>query len=360
MKGLRKLKQFYSRYERYLIPGALIFGFITDVLTFRFINFTVAMSLLFAQLLFIGVNIVVINFHEEKKIAGKFFSYWRVLAPLFLQYSFGNLFSALLIFYSHSGSFFASWPFIIVIVFLMIGNEIFRTYNTRPTIQISVYFFALFSFLNLLFPNILNSLGTKIFLGSGVISLVLIFSFITFLSSYISRVEKRKKTLFFSVGVIFLVMNLFYFLNLIPPIPLSIRNVGVYHEVRRIDNQYEVLGENCGNWLQCFLYHDRRHISTDRQKMYLFSAVYAPEGMELNVVHEWQRFDDEIKRWETIANIPFSVIGGREVGYRWYTYYMVYSGFWRVNIKTNDGKTIGRKNFYIFQNGNTKKVKEVI
>jgi hypothetical protein len=360
MKRLKKLKQFYNRYERYLIPGALIFGFVTDVLTFRFINFTAAMLLLLFHLLFIGTNISIINLYEEKKIAGKLFSYWRVLAPLFLQYSFGNLFSAFLIFYSHSGSFFASWPFIIVIIFLMIGNEIFRKYNIRPTIQISVYFFALFSYLNLLFPNMLNNLGTAIFLGSGIISLTVISFFVIFLSSYTSQVNEKKKIVFMSIGSIFLAMNIFYFLNLIPPIPLSIQNVGAYHEIRRVGNTYEVTGENCGNFLRCFLYHDKRHIRSERQILYLFTSVHAPSEMELNVVHEWQIFDNHKKRWETVASIPFSVVGGRDIGYRWYTYYTVYPGYWRVNIKTEDGKTIGRKNFYVFYRENIRRVKETI
>jgi hypothetical protein len=360
MKGLRKLKHFYNRYERYLIPGALIFGFLTDALTFHLINFTAAMLLLLFHLLFSGVNISVINFYEEKKISGKFFSYWRVLAPLFLQYSFGNLFSAFLIFYSHSGSFFASWPFIIVIIFLMIGNEIFRKYNTRPVIQISVYFFALFSYLNIVFPSLLKNLSVFIFLGSGVISLLVVFFFVTFLSFYILQIKEKRKMIFVSVFGIFLAMNTFYFLNLIPPIPLSIKTSGVYHDIKRVGNGYLVTREDCGNMIRCFLYHERRYIRGEREVLYLFSAVHAPSEMNLNVVHEWQRLSDEKKKWETVANIPFSVVGGREVGYRWYTYYSVYPGYWRVNIKTEDGKTIGRKNFYVFYKENIKRNEEAI
>ena len=338
----------------------MIFGFVTDVLTFRLINFNTAMILLSSHLLFVGINIGVINFYEAKKIAGKFFSYWRVLAPLFLQYSFGNLFSAFLIFYSHSGSFFASWPFIVVIIFLMVGNEIFRTYNIRPTIQISVYFFALFSYLNLLFPNIFNDLGTKMFLGSGFISLFIILFFIVTLSSFIPEVREKKKNIFFSVGVIFFIMNLFYFLNLIPPIPLSIQKVGIYHEIERVNNNYEGITESCGNWFQCSFYHEKRHIRGDRQKLYLFSAVFAPEGMKLNVVHEWQKFNYDKKSWENAGDISFSVVGGREYGYRWYTYNTVSPGFWRVNVKTSDGKTIGRKNFYVLGEENVKRVRRDI
>ena len=268
MNRLRKLKRFYERYERYLIPGALIFGFVTDVLTFKLINFTAAMILLAGHLVFIKANISIINLYEAKKVAGKLFSYWRVLAPLFLQYSFGNLFSAFLIFYSYSGSFFASWPFIIVIIFLMIGNEIFRKYNTRPIIQISVYFFALFSYLNLLLPNLLNNLSTVIFLVSGTASVAIAFFFVYSLSSHAPQVREKRKLIVLSIGNIFLAMNVFYFLNLIPPIPLSIQEVGVYHEIGRVDNTYEVVAEDCGNVLQCFLYHEKRHTPYEKQVLY--------------------------------------------------------------------------------------------
>jgi len=347
MERLRKLKQFYNKYERYLIPGALLFGFITDVLTFRLVSFTLAMLILLGHLIFIGINISVINLYEARKITGKVFSYWRVLAPLFLQYSFGNLFSAFLIFYSHSGSFSASWPFIGVIVFLMIGNEVFRKYNIRPTIQISVYFFALFSYTNLVFPHLLNNLSTFIFLGSAVVSVLLILWFLSLLSSYTSRVGEKSKAIKLYICLIFLGMNFLYFTNLIPPIPLSITSVGVYHDIERVNREYKAVTEECENFDKCFFSHERRHISREGESLYLFSAVFAPEGMDLSVMHEWQRYNKEKKKWETAVNIPFLVEGGREMGYRWYTYYNVSPGYWRVNVKTERGQIIGRKNFYV-------------
>jgi len=360
MERLKRLKQFYNRYERYLIPGALVFGFITDVLTFRLVNFTFAMLLLLGHLIFIGVNISIINFYEARKIAGKLFSYWRVLAPLFLQYSFGNLFSAFLIFYSHSGSFSASWPFIIVIIFLMIGNEVFRRYNTRPVIQISVYFFALFSYINLVFPHLLRDLGVLIFLGGGIISLVLIFLFLFFLSSRIARVGERRRVATAWICAIFLAMNLLYFTNLIPPIPLSIENVGVYHSIERVNGDYRVIKNERGLLEGWLLSHERRYISGEREPLYLFSAVFAPEGMRMEVLHEWQKYSKEKGGWETKGTIPFVAEGGREMGYRWYTYYHTSPGYWRVNVKTERGQVIGRKNFYVIRKSGVEKIEKSI
>lgn len=359
MKRLKALKIFYEKYERYLIPGALLFGFITDVLTFRYINFTTAMILLAGHLIFIGSNITIINFYEAKRIAGKFFSYWRVLAPLFLQYSFGNLFSAFLIFYSHSGSFFASWPFIVTIIFLMIGNEIFRKYNIRPSIQISVYFFAIFSYLNLLLPNIFKNLSASLFVISGVLSVIYIVLFTIILSNNTSQVKTKKKIILTSILLIFSSMNVFYFLNLIPPIPLSIKDIGAYHNIERKNNNYVVKTEDCGSFFSCFFYHDKRHIVSTRQKIYLYSNIYAPSEMDLTVIHQWQKYNYTTKKWETKATIPFDIYGGREIGYRWYTFYTVSPGYWRVNVKTEKGQTIGRANFYIIE-GQKTRIEKVI
>ncbi len=360
MDKLKKLRKFYKKYERLLIPGALLFGFVTDLLTFHLINFTFATLLLLAHIVFIGVNIGVINFYEEKIISGKIFSYWRVLAPLFLQYSFGNLFSAFFIFYSHSGSFSASWPFIGVIVFLMIGNEVFRKYNVRPSIQITVYFFAVFSYFNLIFPYIFNSLSVFIFVLSSFVSLGVIIVFIKILSLYLEAVRKKIKFLFFAIGSVFVVMNFLYFLNLIPPIPLSIKDIGVYHIVKRTGDNYLVKTEDCSRWDRCIFLYEKRHISSARQVLFLYSAVYAPEGMELKVTNEWQKYNDDSKKWETRAEIPFHIKGGRDIGYRWYSYYNVDAGLWRVNVKTERGQTIGRKYFHVVQGEDTeKKLKEI-
>ncbi len=349
MRRLRVIKDFYNKYERYLIPGALVFGFVTDILTFRFLNFPLAMSLLAFHLIFIGSNITVINLYESKKIAGKFFSYWRVGAPLFLQYSFGNMFSAFLIFYSHSGSFFASWPFIITIIFLMIGNEIFRKYNIRPSIQISIYFFALFSYLNILLPNLLKDITPTIFIASGVVSFIYILLFTILLVKKTFTVKEKKKVIVIAVSTIYILMNVFYFFNLIPPIPLSIKDIGVYHKIERYNDNYRVVTEDCGSILSCAIYHETRSIPATRQKIFFYSAVYAPDTMNLDIVHEWQKYSYKNKRWETSATIPFTVQGGRDIGYRWYTFYTVTPGYWRVNVKTKRGQTVGRKNFYIIE-----------
>lgn len=343
---LETLKIFYKKNERLLIPGALLLGFITDILTFRFINFDLAILALLGHLIFSGASIVIINLYEDKIVSGKFFGYARLIAPLIIQYTFGALFSAFLIFYSHIGSIYASWPFILVLIFLMIANEIFRKYNTRPDIQLIVYFFAVFSFANLSIPYLLRDIGKDIFLGGGVLSLAFIAVFGSFLSRNIPRVKLVEKRIIAGVLAIFIFMNAFYFLNLIPPIPLSLKDVGIYYGVSRdVDGNY-VLVDREKSFFERFKLRENFYI-TNQNDASAFSSVFAPADMRIDIVHEWQ-FLDQQRGWVTKSKIPFSIIGGRGDGFRGFSKtYQIEPGKWRLNVRTDSGQIIGRKIFRV-------------
>src|SRR5438309_4066891 len=52
----------------------------------------------------------------------------RPLVVAAMQFAFGALWSAFLVFYGRSAVFAASWPFLIVLAAIFIGNEVFRRY----------------------------------------------------------------------------------------------------------------------------------------------------------------------------------------------------------------------------------------
>ncbi|MFW6025899.1 MAG: DUF2914 domain-containing protein [Candidatus Woesearchaeota archaeon] len=344
-----KLRKFYERYEKYLIPAALTFGFITDNFTFRVIGFSNLIYVFLGHLLFVGVNIGAINYFKENPPTGRIKHYWQFLAPLFVQFSFGNLFNGFLIYYFQSGSFFASWPFFLVLILLIIGNEVTRRYDITPILQISVYFFSIFAYLNLVFPHVLKSLGVSVFLGSGLLSLVSIIGFIYITSRFSKRIKIRKKKLWTAVALVFIFVNVLYFTNLIPPIPLALKDVGIYHNITKTNNHYEVIGEKCQNWDRCLFTKKKIHITKEKEPIYIFNAVHAPSEMNLEVVHEWKRYDSQKDEWITKAKLDYPMQGGREEGYRFYTYKQVTPGLWQVDIKTKRGQIIGRKSFQVIK-----------
>jgi hypothetical protein len=149
----QKIKEWYIRYERFLIPGSLVLGVIVDAVTFRSIDLKIAFSILFAHLVLSLLTITFAGLYDvgKIKVRGRSIEYLRLFAPLVIQYTFGALLSGFLIFYGFGGTVAASWPFILMIVFLLVSNDLLKRHYVRLIVQISVYYFCLFSFLALVF-----------------------------------------------------------------------------------------------------------------------------------------------------------------------------------------------------------------
>lgn len=329
-----------KKYKRFLIPGALFFGFTTDMLMFRNINLYYYFSILLFYLIVSFLGIVVIN-------ARKAPPFLKTIAPFIVYYAFGALFSAFVVFYSHGGSLWVSWPFIVFLVFLMIGNEFLRKYYIHPLLQISVYFFVLFSYANLAASYLLNKISPASFVLSGVFSVLI--TFLLFLPLYIKipKIKKNKNKLVLSIGVIFVSMNLFYFTGLIPPVPLSLKNIGIYYHVQRVSGgEYRVVESKKEKLLDRIFPSSTYQVHPDYNRVYAFSSIFAPEKMSLDIFNEWQYLDSG--EWITFAEASYPLTGGRKEGYRGYSYISnPFPGKWKVLVKTSAGQVIGRKNFTV-------------
>ena len=141
---LKRSRIFYEKNERYLIPGALVFGIFTDVLLFRSINYEFAFLILSFHIIASGSVIAFMHIYDAGYFRKKFFRFVRIFTPLLLQYTFGALLSASLIFYLFSSAFVAVWPFVLVIIALMLSNDLLRRYYLLLEVRVGVYFFAVF------------------------------------------------------------------------------------------------------------------------------------------------------------------------------------------------------------------------
>jgi hypothetical protein len=159
---------------------------------------------------------------------------YRVFLPALVQFVFGGLMSGFLIFYVRGASLGASWPFLLVLLLLFFGNEFMRSRYEQLIFQINVLFFLLFSYMTFLLPVLVRRIGDLVFLASGLASLGCILLFLLLLRQMVpTLVILHRRALLISIGCIYLTFNLFYFLNLIPPLPLSLTNIGIYHSVTK-------------------------------------------------------------------------------------------------------------------------------
>jgi len=342
-----RMKQLYLAHERHITTGAFILGFVIDNFTLQRIDLLFENLVLFGYIFVSALSIIVIGVANKKQATTARRSFVQHTAPLTLQFAFGGLFSGFFIFYTRSATLAASWPFLLVLLILLLGNELLKRYYTRLTLQISVFFFALYSFLIFYTPIVLHTMNGWVFLLSGVLSLMVMVLFIKVLSFFIPDQVRRAKYVFgASIGGIFLLVNVLYVTNIIPPIPLSLKDAGVYHNVERVDGRYQVTQEP-KPWY-AFIQTTNTIHKTDNTPVYVFSSVFAPTDLNVPIIHEWQFYDEVKEEWTTTDELTFTISGGRDGGYRGFSRKRnIPAGTWRVNIKTEQGLLIGRETFKV-------------
>lgn len=343
-------KRFFERYERVFVPGALVLGVVVDFVTFRSISIASTFYILGGHVCLAVLSIILLNGKETKR--GKIVSYARLIAPLVLQFSFGALLSASFIFYWFSGSFSVSWPLLGIVVVLMTSNEVLRHYYQRPVIQFSVFYFILFSLGTLVFPFLFNSIDVSLFVLSGVGSLVLVFLFILILSRWFENIRRLRIPISISILFVFTLMNFLYFLNVIPPIPLSLSEAGVYHYVERTETGYLVQTEE-ETWMDRLLPGQSIHVVKGKG-VYVFTSIFSPIKLTTTIYHRWQYFDQTKNTWVDKDRLSFSLTSGRQEGYRGYSMKTVVpAGKWRVNVETKNGQVLGRIRFEVISVANS-------
>lgn len=192
-------------------------------------------------------------------------------------------------------------------------------------------------------------MGTWVFLLSGALSLVVIFIFSFLLFKVVPQhYQEHKRNVRNAIILIFLCINILYFLNLIPPIPLSLKDAGAYYSVERIGLDYKVVGEE-RSWYESIPFLVTQTISLESDKpLYVFSSVFAPTDLNTKIIHDWQYYDEQNGKWVSANKVEFPITGGRGEGYRGFSRKdNLSSGKWRVDIKTERGQIVGRIRFNI-------------
>jgi len=345
---LEIIKTWYERNERRISVLAIFLGFITDSLTLRGVDQIIENVILVFYLCITGFSIIILQ-RIEKNIPieeerGRI-HFWTLILS---QFALGGLFSAFFVFYFRSASLEVSFPFLLILLLGLVANEVFRKKNSNLVFQISIFFFALFSFSIFFVPTIFKSISVWTFFGSSVLVLLLFWGFLFLLSKTIKqKYEEKKKKIVISIVLIFTFFHLFYFLNLIPPLPLVMKDAGVYHFVYRTDNNNYVVTKEKEKFWDKLKFRNTVHVVGGSQ-LYVWSAVYSPVSLNTNIIHSWNKFDESKSRWVEMGHIEIKIVGGRESGYRMYSMYPAVSeGVWRVDIETETGQTMGRVKFNV-------------
>lgn len=343
MNPFERILSFAARNERKLGAVLFAFGFLTDFLTFGLLPVGIVVHVFSGYLALAAVSVLGAHATAKHHATG---TGWRkavaVAFPLLAQYAFGGLLSGFVVFYAKNSVVGVSWPFLLILALIYAGNEYFRMYKQYLVFQTSILFFALYAYAVFALPLITGTIGPWTFLGSTLVAATL-FAFFVLLLRLVnqSRVTESQWRVRIAAAAVLIVVNVSYFAGLIPPIPLALKDSGIYHSLIREGGGYRVTTEAQEPWWN-FGAEVIEHIPGET--LYAYSAVAAPGNLSSSIVHRWERHDG--KRWVTESHVSFPITGGREGGYRGYSFRStLQEGKWRVSVETPGGQTVGRIRF---------------
>ncbi|MCA9366252.1 DUF2914 domain-containing protein [Candidatus Kaiserbacteria bacterium] len=343
----------FSKFKHHWLTLAFILGFVVDNLTLNRVDQLFDNLVLLAYVLIAMGSIIYLYAGIASKMPESWVPYSRKYAPLLIQYAFGGLLSGMLIFYGRSGSWSESWPFLLLILGVIYGNETIKDRSSRLIFNLAIFFVGLFSYVVLVIPVVTGHMGPWIFVGSGLLALIIMQGFIRVLRWIVPNfINLHLKSIVFTVGCIFAGLNFLYFTNIIPPIPLSLKEVGIYHSVVRFDNgDYQVSYEK-GPWWRFWKQSDTVFHPTAGGNIYCFAKVFAPTRLSTDIYHSWDYYDEEKEEWVQHLRLSYPISGGRSSGYRGYTFIENFrEGEWRCSVETERGQVLGQEKFTVDYSG---------
>lgn len=345
----RLVRRLYHRNEQLAAPLFFLGGVTWDALTLQRIGALLDNVVLGIYLVLLGgfILLALLNRNERPLSPSlRTLSTWSIGAIQFLS---GGLFSAYVIYYTRSASLTTASLFLLVLVGLLVANELIWSRHQSGYLLIGHYFLAVFCYLTFLLPALLGTMGFEIFLASGLLSAGVVGGLLSVLRS--QGVFKQLRSILgvlCVVAVLFGGLVTFYVQQWIPPVPLALQHVGVYHDVEQQDDAFLLRQEHSSKarfWAQNG--DDPFHYAPG-DTVHCFTAIYAPTALKTEVAHRWQRYEPSRDAWVDTDRIDYEVVGGRRSGYRGVTYKKhVEPGQWRVSVETASGRPIGRLHFEV-------------
>ena len=341
--------RFLFRNQKYAPILFFMGGFIFDTLTLGRIDRVYDTVVLCSHMTLLSITLYLYNTLDEARWEGTFISRYSEYFPLAIQFFFGALSSAFVIYFYRSVSMSKTMFFFILLVLLLFGNEFLKKKISNKYLQFSVYFFISFTFFAFMIPTLIKEMNTFIFIISGLVSLGCTLALIKFIysSSPGIRAEISIKKLITLILSIYITINVFYYFNLIPPVPLAMDTGLVAHEVQKKNNEYIVTYER-NQW---YVFWRKHHTTFHRQagqRVYVFTSVFAPTDLKKSIFHRWKWYNPETRSWEITDKIDFKVTGGRDRGFRGYTHKNnLKEGQWKVDVITEEELVLGVVDFVI-------------
>jgi len=354
--NLQRLQAYRQQHASMEIAGFFAAGFLFDIVTLSRIDdtFTLVQQGLYLVLL-VGLMIL-----EERYRAGVarpprlLEKAWRFSEDA-IHFLLGSLLSSFTLFYLKSSSDLASILFLSTLGALLVANELPRFRERGPIVRFALLSLCITTYLAILFPVLLGFLSKWLFLAAVALSCGAFAWLVRALSRWTGdALSIRRRVAGPALGMQALLVAA-YFWGAIPPVPLSVQFIGIYHEVVPPGAQeaLEAGGAPAGPagptymlkhqrpWWKPWQNGDQDFAARPGDIVYCFARVFAPNGFRDAIyVHWWLK--GQKGGWLDQGRAQLDISGGRGDGFRAFATKKNYQpGRWRVEVETYDGRDIG-------------------
>lgn len=342
----QRLWDYYQKHKGIIGPFYFAFGFILNNLNPKRIDIMEDNYLLLAYIALAGMLIVLSHLIESGRLRIPFFENRANWISAGIQFFMGGLFSKHVQFYFQSSSGVKSFLFIAALMALLLVNEFYKKKFNYLYLQFAMYFMASFSFFIFFLPIVTKEMGQKTFLLGGAIGFaftLIILALVCFATSKVTQKSFLRSTSV--ILVLYILLNVFYFMRWIPPVPMALKHYGIYHHVNKSDYLYTLQFEK-PDWYQFWRKSNSVYKYRQGDTVFCFTSIFAPTEMKKTIYYKWQQFNPDKKEWVTQERLSYSLQGGREGGYRGYSYKTtIWAGEWRIEITTEEDILLGELDF---------------
>ena len=345
-RGIQRFKSYYERHERLVDIGFFAGGFLFDIATLSRVDSWLSIAQQVFYLTAIAAILLHMFFDEGKpprqleamSTVKRWYFQYRTAAVHFLL---GALLSLYTLFFFKSSSLLVSFAFLLFLLLLLLVNESKLFKAQGLSFKFALLSVCVLSFSAIVVPVFVGSIGVIVFLLSmliGSIPLILIDRRIRLHAP--DGAQQVRQQIFVPFSLVLIGFLTLYFFKLIPPVPLSIPFIGVYHGVEKTEAGYRLSHERPA-W-RFWQHGDQYFKAQPGDKIYVFFRIFSPARFSDQVTMRWY-WKPKGSGWKLQDGIPIAIVGGRDQGFRGYGVKTNYQpGEWKVQVETTDGREIGR------------------
>jgi hypothetical protein len=338
--------QYYEHNEA--LFGTLIFfgGFIFDIFTLSDYDDGLALAQQSAYLIAVGSFIYFETLESQKAWAvPKWLEKVWVIREIAMHFLLGSLLSLYSLFFFKSASLATALVFMLVMATLLVANEFPQLQKRGPLVRWMLWSLCLLSFLQVLMPIIFTYVGFIPFTLAWILTAAIVGGIYWLLTKGQTENVKEIRGLLWPSGAALVVFFALYLFKAVPPVPIVLQDIGIYHKVEKSGGNY-ILTEERPRW-KFWQRGDQDFQAKPNDVIYAYFAISSPGRIQDQIRLRWM-FKDPKLGWTSADAQNIAIRGGRGGGYRGFAFKRNYQeGQWRVQVETTDEREIGRLSFEV-------------